>query len=294
MIIVVCVLTNYQLCVNYAQPQNLDEALGLLASKPWAILAGGTDFYPAALERPMAENILDIHSLRELQQISLENGQWRIGAGVTWSGLIAADLPCAFDALKLAAREVGSVQIQNRATLVGNLCNASPAADGVPPLLILDAQVELASRSGRRILPLQQFILGNRDIARQPDEIVTAIVIPAHRATGRSSFIKLGARKYLVISISMVAARVAHDAQGLITDAALSVGSCSLVAQRLATLERELIGQSVSMDLAELLRPEHLVSLLPIDDVRSTASYRRQASLELVRRALSSLPGVAT
>jgi len=279
--------------VTYAQPTDLDEALGLLASQPWAILSGGTDFYPAALERPMADNILDIHALSELQQVTLENGQWRIGAGVTWSDLMAAELPAAFDALKLAAREVGSVQIQNRATLVGNLCNASPAADGVPPLLIVDAQVELVSQAGKRILPLHQFILGNRDTARQPDELVTAVIVPESSAMGSSSFIKLGARKYLVISISMVAARVALDRHGLITEAAISVGSCSLVAQRLTQLEDELTGQRVSADLGSLLRPEHVASLLPIDDVRSTASYRRQASLELVRRALLSLTGGA-
>lgn len=239
----------------------------------------------------MAENILDIHALQELQQITLVNGQWRIGAGVTWSELLAADLPAAFDALKLAAREVGSVQIQNRATLVGNLCNASPAADGVPPLLILDAQVELASRAGRRVLSLQQFILGNRDIARRPEEMVTAVIIPERGAKGCSSFIKLGARKYLVISISMVAARVVLDANSLIADAAISVGSCSLVAQRLSNLEAELIGQPLSADLAKLVRPEHLASLSPIDDVRSTANYRRQASVELVRRSLLSVAG---
>ena len=277
--------------MTYAQPKNLDEALGLLASKPWAILSGGTDLFPAALEQPMAQNILDIHGLPELQQIRLEDGQWHIGAGVTWSGLIAADLPPAFDALKFAAREVGSVQIQHRATLAGNLCNASPAADGVPPLLILDAQVELASRSGTRVLGLQQFTRGNRLIARQPDEMVTAVIIPEQSATGNSAFIKLGARKYLVISISMVAARLAHDAHGVISDVAVSVGSCSLVAQRLATLERELIGQTMSANIAGFLRPEHLSSLSPIDDVRSTATYRMQASMELVRRALSSLVG---
>lgn len=293
MIEVVWLTTTLYGVVTYAQPTDLDEALGLLASQPWAILSGGTDFYPAALERPMADNILDIHALSELQQITLENGQWRIGAGVTWSDLMAAELPPAFDALKLAAREVGSIQIQNRATLVGNLCNASPAADGVPPLLIVDAQVELVSQAGKRILPLHQFILGNRDIARQPHELVTAVIVPESSAKGSSSFIKLGARKYLVISISMVAARVTLDRQGLITEAAISVGSCSLVAQRLTQLEDELTGQCLTADLATLLRPEHVATLLPIDDVRSTASYRMQASLELVRRALLSLKGDA-
>ena len=275
--------------MTYAQPNNLDEALGLLAGDSWSILSGGTDFYPAALERPMAVNILDIHALQELRHISVDEGQVRIGAGVTWSDIIRADLPAAFDGLKLAAREVGSVQIQNRATLAGNLCNASPAADGVPPLLTLGAEVELVSHRGTRRLALQDFILGNRHIALEPAEMVRAIVVPAQGCTGRSTFLKLGARKYLVISISMVAGRLVCSEQGVVTDVAVSVGSCSLVARRLHELEAVLTGQPVSNDLAALVSVEHLASLSPIDDMRSTVRYRQDASLELVRRTLTSL-----
>lgn len=284
----------------YAQPDNIDDALQLLrdsdskqstadAAVPWTILSGGTDVYPSSFERAMPRRILDIHSLYELKHIDQDAKRIRIGAGVTWSDLIAAELPPAFDALKLAAREVGSVQIQNQATLVGNLCNASPAADGVPPLLVLGALVELKSTKGVRELPLSEFILGNRLTARHTDEMVTAILIPAESATGHSTFLKLGARKYLIISISMVAARLAYDEQGLITDAALSVGSCSLVAQRLTALEHKLIAKRVDSDLAALVSAEHIESLAPIDDVRSSALYREQASIELIQRTLTNL-----
>ncbi|MFK7857196.1 MAG: xanthine dehydrogenase family protein subunit M [Granulosicoccus sp.] len=290
--------------MNYAQPKNLAEALGLLATTPtlgdpagcdatvtdpWTILSGGTDFYPGSLERPMASQVMDIHALDELKTIAQDHSQVRIGAGVTWSDVIGADLPASFDALKLAAREVGSVQIQNKGTLVGNLCNASPAADGVPPLLILDALVELTSLNGIRQLPLQEFILGNRRIARKPNEMVTAIVIPANRTKGNSVFMKLGARKYLIISISMVAVRVACDNNNLISDVAVSVGSCSLVAQRLSVLEAALYKKPLSSDLSNLVTADHLTTLAPIDDVRSTGHYRMEASLELVRRSLISL-----
>ncbi len=285
----------------YAQPDNLDDALRLLrdndsiqprttdAAVPWTILSGGTDVYPSSFEKSMPRRILDIHSLDELKHIDQDATRIRIGAGITWSDLISATLSPAFDALKLAAREVGSVQIQNQATLVGNLCNASPAADGVPPLLVLGALVELKSITGVRELPLSEFILGNRITARHSDEMVTAIVIPVKSTTGHSTFLKLGARKYLIISISMVAARLACDEQGVITEAAVSVGSCSLVAQRLNTLEQQLISQRVDSDLAALVSAAHIESLAPIDDVRSSAHYREQASLELIQRTLTSL-----
>lgn len=285
----------------YAQPDNLDDALCLLgdndsnqprttdAAVPWTILSGGTDVYPSSFEKSMPRRILDIHSLDELKHIDQDATRIRIGAGITWSDLISATLSPAFDALKLAAREVGSVQIQNQATLVGNLCNASPAADGVPPLLVLDALVELKSITGVRELPLSEFILGNRITARRSDEMVTAIVIPVKSTTGHSTFLKLGARQYLIISISMVAARLACDEQGVITDAAVSVGSCSLVAQRLNTLEQRLISQRIDSDLAALVSAAHIESLAPIDDVRSSALYREQASLELIQRTLTSL-----
>ena len=275
--------------VNYAQPDTIDEALGLLAGESWAILAGGTDFYPAMLERSCASHIMDLHNVDELRDISLTNGQVRIGAGATWSDVIAKDLPASFEALKLAAREVGSVQIQNRATLVGNLCNASPAADGVPPLLVLDAQVELASIAGRRQMPLQQFILGNRQTARRPDEIVSAVLVSDNSTRGQSTFWKLGARKYLIISISMVAARLVVDAENIITEAAVSVGSCSLVACRMSQLETALIGQPLSDDVVRIVNADQFACLSPIDDVRSSKQYRMNASLELVRRSLRQL-----
>ncbi len=278
--------------MTYAQPKNLDEALGLLANETWTILAGGTDFYPGALERPMASRIMDIHALSELRQITQDDNHVRIGACATWSDLIATPLPPAFDALKQAAHEVGSVQIQNRATIVGNLCNASPAADGIPPLLILDALVELVSQSGARTLPLQQFTLGNRHTARQANEIVSAVLIPNTSTAGTSTFLKLGARKYLVISITMVAGRVNMDDKGVVAEAAISVGSCSLVAQRLHELEATLTGQPASMSLASLVNARHLQSLAPIDDVRGTVQYRMDASLELLRRCVNTLGSV--
>jgi CO/xanthine dehydrogenase FAD-binding subunit len=209
--------------------------------------------------------------------------------------VIRTPLPRCFDALKAAAREIGAVQIQNRGTVAGNLCNASPAADGVPPLLALDAEVELVSPAALRRVRLDEFITGNRKTLRKSDEVLTAVLIPRRIEQGSSVFLKLGARKYLVISVSMVAAILVmdKDQSGRILDARVAVGSCSAVARRLFDLERDLVGQTVHGDIGALLRAEHLAKLSPIDDVRATAEYRRDASLTLVQRALRACVGRA-
>ena len=269
----------------YLRPKTIDEAVLQLATPGIQILSGGTDFYPSVGDRVPRQPVLDISALSELRGISSDANCFRIGGLTTWTDVIRAPLPRCFDALKSAAREVGSIQIQNRGTVAGNLCNASPAADGVPPLLALDAEVELTSRRGSRRLPLSEFLIGNRKTQRQSDELLTAVYVPRTLEEVRSAFLKLGARRYLVISISMVAAIVDIE-DGQIGAARIAVGSCSAVARRLPALERDLIGATAAAGLAGLVTSAHLAPLTPIDDVRATADYRRDASLTLVRRAL--------
>ncbi|TWG97053.1 CO/xanthine dehydrogenase FAD-binding subunit [Mesorhizobium sp. J18] len=271
---------------RYAKPSSVEEALHLLKQDSWRILAGGTDFYPSLGSRPLHENILDINGLAELRGTSETGTHFVIGARTSWTEVIRHPLPPAFDAFKLAAREVGSIQIQNAGTVAGNLCNASPAADGVPPLLVLDAEVELRSAEGARLVPLGKFILGNRRTVRRPDEIVTAMHVPKRSASGRSAFFKLGARRYLVISIAMAAARVDLNGDGKIKQAAIAVGACSAAAQRLSGLERMLEGLPAS-SLADAVGRYEFAELSPIDDVRGTAEYRREAAGEIVRRVLA-------
>ncbi|MBA3448050.1 MAG: xanthine dehydrogenase family protein subunit M [Pseudaminobacter sp.] len=271
--------------IRYAKPTSLDDALGLLGETQWRILAGGTDFYPALGARPLRENVLDINGLAELRGIARTASHIVIGARTTWTDIIGADLPPAFDALKQAAREVGSVQIQNTASVAGNLCNASPAADGAPPLLILDAEVELRSLAGTRHLPLGDFILGNRRTALRKNELLTAVRIPKNSIGGSSSFQKLGARRYLVISIAMAAARVEVEG-GVVVDAAVAVGSCSAVAMRLTALEAALQGVVVGPALRRVVAGGQLTELTPIDDVRGSAEYRLEAAREIVARAV--------
>ena len=271
--------------VRYAKPRSVDEALGLLADGEWRILAGGTDFYPALGASPLKHDVLDINGLDELDHMTETHDEFVFGARTSWTRMLRHALPPAFDALKLAAREVGSVQIQNRATMAGNLCNASPAADGVPPLLALNAGIELRSARGNRALPLADFILGNRKTARLPDEMLTAIHVPKSATRGRSGFVKLGARRYLVISIAMAAANVEVE-DGRISAASIALGSCSPVALRLRELEAALLGRRADAGLVELFEDRHFAGLSPIDDVRGSAAYRLEAAKEIVGRAL--------
>jgi CO/xanthine dehydrogenase FAD-binding subunit len=276
---------------SYFRPRTLDEAVSALATGDFRILAGGTDFYPALGERVPRDPVLDVSGLEELRGISCEEEEFRIGGLTTWSDIIRTPLPRCFDALKGAAREVGSVQIQNRGTLSGNLCNASPAADGVPPLLALDASVELVSLNGTRIISLADFIVGNRKTRKKPEELLTAVVVPRTLEDAASTFLKLGARRYLVISISMVAVVVQLGKDERVREARVAVGSCSPAAQRLRALEKDLQGASVRDGLGSGVRPAHLSPLSPIDDIRASAEYRLDASLRLVQRALDTCVG---
>ncbi|HET7181825.1 MAG TPA: FAD binding domain-containing protein [Candidatus Limnocylindrales bacterium] len=277
----------------FLRPARLADALGALSEgapggNPWVIVAGATDHYPARVGRSPVEDVLDVTAIGALRGMAHVDGGWRIGALTTWTDVAEADLPPLFDGLRAAALAVGGLQIQARATIVGNVCNASPAADGMPNLLALDAQVELSSRSGARIVPIGTFVTGNRRTVRRAEELVTGLFVPdpLPGAAVRSTFVKLGSRAYLVISIAMVAA-VIEIADARIARARVAVGACSEVAQRLTSLEQELVGLPATADAASVVRAEHLAALTPIDDVRGTAAYRHDAATELVRRALA-------
>lgn len=269
----------------YLRPDSIAEAVRALAAGDFTILAGGTDLYAARAAHTLAEPVLDITAIRELHDIRDEGAHWRIGATVTWSDIVRGDLPPLFRGLQAVAREVGGIQVQNNGTVAGNICNASPAADGVPALIALDAQVALSSVSGQRVMPLTDFVLGSRKIARNAGELVTALLIPA-RGNARSSFIKLGHRRYLVIAIAMVAVVLDVDASNTITYARVAVGSCSAVARPLASLQGKLTGRKLAGGLSDLVIEDDLSILTPIDDVRGTGEYRRDAVLTLVKRAI--------
>lgn len=269
---------------DYLRPHTLSEAAAHLARGPCRVLAGGTDLYPGAgarLEGP----VLDVTAVAGLAGITIGEGL-RIGAATSWTEIAEAPLPAGLRALQQAAVQIGGRQIQNAGTVGGNLCNASPAADGVPPLLAVDAEVELVSAAGTRRMPLSAFITGPRRTGLATGEVLAAIHIPAAGLAGRSAFLKLGARTHLVISIAMVAARVVLT-DGRVTGAAIAVGACSAVACRLPAVETALTGAAPDR-IADRVRTEDVAAALtPIDDIRASASYRLTAATELVRRALA-------
>jgi CO/xanthine dehydrogenase FAD-binding subunit len=270
----------------YLRPERLDEALAVLAAESRLVLAGGTDVYPAYASGPIDRPVLDITGLPGLRGVVDAGEAWRLPALTTWTDVAEADgLSPEFDGLRAAARTIGGRQIQNVGTLCGNVVNASPASDGMPNLLALDAVVELASAAGPRTVPLAEFVLGNRRTDLRPDELVTGLRVPKVAGDARSTFLKLGSRAYLVISIVAVAVVLVVE-HGTVADARVAVGACSPVARRLRGLERELRGRRANAALAGVPAMEHLSPLAPIDDVRGSADYRWDAALTLVRRAV--------
>jgi N-methylhydantoinase B len=281
----------------YFRPSSLAEALAIRARQPVTVLAGGTDVYPARANRVgwgdmRRDDILDISAVPELKGIAEEPARFRFGALTTWDEMRRAHLPPAFAGYRKAARDIGGAQVQNRGTLAGNICTASPAGDGIPCLLSLDAEVELASARGRRVMPVADFVDGYRHTACAPDELVTAILVARPPDGARGDFLKLGARRYLVISIVMAAAVVAADTGGIVTHARIAVGACSAVAQRLAQLEQALLGRALAA-APDLVEAAHLAPLSPIDDVRASAAFRMTAAVDVVRDLLAGLAGAS-
>jgi N-methylhydantoinase B len=271
------------------RPRSLDEALAIRAATGALPLAGGTDIHPlrtarAAWGEPWWPDILDLSAVPGLEGIAETPEGWRIGARTTWTALAQAPLPPLFDGLRAAAREVGGRQVQNRGTIAGNLVTASPAGDGIPNLLALDAEVEIAASTGTRRMPIAAFVIGYRATTLAAGEIVTGIHVPRLEG-GRGGFVKLGARRYLVISIVMAAAVIRVEG-ARIAQARIALGACSPVAQRLRGLEDALRGVDVA-HAAQVPDATHLAPLAPIDDIRASAGYRRDAALSSLRDLLA-------
>ena len=274
------------------RPRTIPEVLELL--KPEGapkVIAGGTDILASwatlsAWSCVPDQSMLDLTAVEDLKSIEDKSDETVSGAGATWTDIVKSALPPELHALQQAACEIGGIQIQNRGTIGGNLCNASPAADSIPALLAVDAQVDIVSSQGSRFLPLSDFVLGNRQTALRHGEILRSVRIPRLASTCRSSFFKLGARRYLVISITMVAMVIDIAGDGTISDLRVSVGACSAKAQRLTRLEHDLAGRMLTPSLTELVKESHMQELSPIDDFRATGEYRNEAALVIVRRLI--------
>jgi CO/xanthine dehydrogenase FAD-binding subunit len=282
----------------FERPSSLKVALNLL-SQGFLPLAGGTDYYPGKVGKPINEPLVDVTGIAALKRFEAANGHLTLGALTTWRECIdycaRPESAKVLLALSQASREVGGWQIQNRGTLGGNLCNASPAADGVVALLALDSEVSLVShRSSEgsdelvRTLALEHFVLGNRQTAIGQDELLLALKIPLLSSKARSVFLKLGHRRYLVISIAMVAVVIDFDQNDRVNHCRIAVGACSKAALRIKSLEAKLLGLARGQVVSGARDHVGLVAdvITPINDVRGSAEYRFDAVQTLIVRAL--------
>ena len=253
-------------------PRTLDEALRLKAEQPGAVpIEGGTDvMVDLNFDRARPDALLNLNQVEELKCWSRENGTLRLGASLTYTEAMQPPLAGLLPALAEASRTIGSPQIRNRGTIGGNLGTASPAGDALPPLLIENAEVELASARGRRVVPLQEFLIGPKRNALQPDELIVAVLV---RPSGNpQTFMKVGPRNAMVISVCSLAVAIDRE-RGELRAAYGSAGPVPALVTA-PSAERETFPQRVA------------AASSPIDDVRGSARYRRHALQVLTARAL--------
>jgi len=279
--------------VEILAPDTWEQALAMKAAQPDAVpIAGGTDLMVALnFDRARPQAILDLTRVAELRDWGTDDGRLRIGAGVTYTRLIE-ELGERLPGLAIASRTVGSPQIRNRGTVGGNLGTASPAGDGLPPLYVSDAEVELASATGTRRLPVAEFVTGPKRQAARDDELIAAFHLPA--ATGAQQFAKIGTRNAMVIAVCSLSLAVWPERRAVCA----CIGSAGPTPIRAGEAEAFIAGVLDEEGLwegrgplsrAALERFGELVAAAaaPIDDVRGSAAYRRHALGVLARRLLT-------
>ena len=272
---------------DYLRPRSLDDALRARAAHPdYLILAGGTDLMVGAGQREDPAGVIDVFGLGPLVGIDRANdGAVRIGAATTYRRLLGNDLIARYaPALAAAAREVGAVQIQARGTIGGNVGTSSPVGDTLPVLLALDASVEVASSRGERTVPYEDFCTGYRTTALADDEIIVAVRIPAAAADMRQFWRKVGTRRAQSISKVAVAAAARVGDDGAVANARIGLGAVRERPIRARAAEAELIGQVPSDEVADRVRDAVQQDISPIDDLRSSADYRRAVAGNVVAR----------
>lgn len=277
------------------RPESLDEALRLLADDPLARpIAGGTDLVVQMRDgRRLIATLVDIGPLG-LAEIRERADGLEIGA-CTAMDVIANDrrVRAVCPSLAEAAGLVGAWPIQCRATLGGNLANASPAADTAPPLLVADAELVVASRSGRRQVPVGALFVGPGTTCLAPDELILAVHIPARRRSHERSierFLKVGPRREQIIAVVSLAARLGMN-NGVISEVRLALGSVAATPVRAHAVERCLEGKRPTVALRQQACEALQDDIAPIDDVRAPAAYRRMAAAVLLDRVLGEAAG---
>src|SRR5438128_8560488 len=265
-------------------PYSLDEALDALASGEKLVpLAGATDlmvYLEAGTLDPCS--FLNLQELGELKPTLSVNGSVILGALTTYRDVRVSPIREQFPMLAWAAREVGALAIQSRGTWAGNIANGSPAADGVPALMAYDAEVDLASKNGRRAVPLAAFYRGYKQMDRRPDEIITAIRMPLPQPGWSDYYRKVGTRRFQAISKTLLAGRILLDANRMVKDVRMVFASVAPFTLRAVQTEGLLRGRQLTADLIGDATRAIQDEIHPIDDIRSTQAYRRRVTANLV------------
>lgn len=273
-------------------PGSLSAVLELIASSPgqWTPIAGGTELMVAfAAGRFSANKLVSLWDLKELRFIETLPDKVTIGAGTTFSDLRANPIIAAeFPLVDKAASWIGAIANQSRATIGGNLVNGSPAADSSPALLVYDAEIDLVSTRGKRRIPYSHFHTGYKQNAMVPDELLFAVHLPRRFAKHRQYIRKVGTRRAMAISkVALGATALVVD--GCINEIRLAAASLAPFPARLRKTETVLAGKPVNQELIASARRELLAEARPIDDIRSTAEYRKQVGANLLEEFLQSL-----
>ena len=275
-------------------PGNLAAVLELLAHEPgkWTPIAGGTELMVAfAAGRLTTPKLVNLWGISELRFIETTAGEVVIGAGSTFLDLrrnpvIAADLPL----LAKASGWIGSIANQSRATIGGNLVNGSPAADSSPALLAYDAEIEIVSTRGKRRVAYSEFHTGYKRNVLAPDELLYAIHLPRRFARHKQYLRKVGTRRAMAISkIALAATALIQD--GVVGEIRIASASLAPFPTRLLTVESALLGKPLTQNTIDAARQALLAETKPIDDIRSTAEYRKQVAANLLQEFLLELHG---
>ena len=273
-------------------PKNLSDALERMAQEPgaWKPLAGGTDVMVLLEAGKLAQKkFINIWRLTEFRGIDAETDAVSIGALTTYTEIrrhpiLAREFPL----LAQAAAETGGIATQNRGTIGGNIANASPAADSPPALLVYDSELELVSACGSRRVPYAGFHRGYKQMNLAPDEMIRRVRLPRRTRSWKQSYRKVGTRRAQAISKVCLAA-AAELSNGSVVDARIALGSVAPVPLRATSSETVLRGRLLNPALVREACDALAAEIAPIDDMRSTARYRRRVAMELLADFLSSI-----
>ncbi len=273
---------------EYIAPHSINELCQVLQTTGGKIVAGGTDVLPQMRNsKQHPATLIDISHIADIRYICESDGEITIGALTTWSDILESPLiRNTAPALSQAAARVGAPMTRNRGTLGGNLGNASPAADSLPPLLTLDAKVHLISQSGQRQIPLNDFLSGPGKTQIKAEECIWQVSYKKINQPFANTFLKLGPRQGMTISIASVAVLLSLEATGKIALARVALGAVAPTAVRCPETEAFLVGKEPSGTLWQEAAQRVTKEISPIDDVRGTREYRSHVASILTRRAL--------